>query len=337
MVVAVYIRKSDPISFERYRENITFQLEKLGHRFLPFLKGQTIPSADLVWDPGVGGSRIPNLGLFGHHMPVVLTCHGAAPFVLSAKEKWTSWKGAVIESAFMVAAKLVWRQVRRRAAGIIAVSAYGADEITSVFHLPPGRVHNIYHGIDHDVFCPLGERQSNNGRPYLLCVAQSQPKKNVERIVAAYKSLSGPSKPDLILLLPGFKRRLDFPGIKLLAERRNPREIAAWYRGAIGLVFPSLHETFGFPIVEAMACGCPVITSNAAACGEIAGQAALLVDPRDVHDITKAMGTLLGSEGLRAQLRQKGLEWAKRYTWELSAAKHIAAFLQSTQRSLNGD
>lgn len=91
-------------------------------------------------------------------------------------------------------------------------------------------------------------------------------------------------------------------------------------------MFPSLRESFGMPILEAMACGCPVITSNISACPEVAGDAALLVDPYSVDDIAGAMKRLIEDEPLRQSLRQKGLSRSRQFTWRKSARDHLKVF-----------
>ena len=106
-------------------------------------------------------------------------------------------------------------------------------------------------------------------------------------------------------------------------------ELTDLYRNATGFLFPSLHETFGMPILEAMASGCPVITSHDTGCAEIAGDAALLVDPRSVEAISAAMQSLIEHERLRADLRARGLARAAEFTWEKSARKHLDVFEQA--------
>lgn len=91
-------------------------------------------------------------------------------------------------------------------------------------------------------------------------------------------------------------------------------------------MFPSLHETFGMPILEAMACGCPVITSNVTACPEVAGDAALLVNPRSVDEIANAMRRLMEEQELRETLWERGLKRALQFTWRKSAKKHLEVF-----------
>ena len=108
----------------------------------------------------------------------------------------------------------------------------------------------------------------------------------------------------------------------------NAAELATWYRGALAFLFPSLHETFGMPILEAMACGCPVLTSNTTACPEVAGQAALLIDPRDEKALRDGLERLIFDESLRNKLAKLGLAHAARFDWQTGADRHIEVLRQ---------
>ena len=133
-------------------------------------------------------------------------------------------------------------------------------------------------------------------------------------------------KPKLKLIVPGFKQQ-DVPaGVELVTEKKRPEEIAHLLQQAMGFVFPSTHETFGLPIIEAMACGCPVITSNTTACKEIGGDAAILVNPKSVIDIKDAMTKLIGDKSLREKMSRDSLRRAADFSWQKSGAEHLEVF-----------
>jgi glycosyltransferase involved in cell wall biosynthesis len=106
----------------------------------------------------------------------------------------------------------------------------------------------------------------------------------------------------------------------------SEEDLPLFYNLAKGFIFPSLYEGFGLPVLEAMACGTPVVTSNAASLPEVAGEAALLVDPYRVEEITAAMRRVLEEPGLAQELRQKGLARARQFTWEKTAQQTIAVY-----------
>ena len=157
-------------------------------------------------------------------------------------------------------------------------------------------------------------------------MAQNQPLKNIDRLLVAYQKIPVEVRHDLVLIIPGYKKSVSISGVRVIYEKQSAEALANWYRGAIGFVFPSLRESFGLPILEAMACGCPVMTSDNSACKEIAGDAAILVNPRDEKMIISAMLQLANDAKFRDELRSKGLKRAKQFTWHRSAMEHLKEF-----------
>lgn len=333
MKLAVLVRQQDPFSLRHYRENVMKELVALGVEIIPFPQSGTIPpECDLVWEPGIAGSRSPHPIFKTIQKLLVATVHGAAPFSMNWRECFPSALAALWGELQNRRALIAWRWFRSRVSAVIAVSKYGAREVTCALGLPRCKIYPIYHGVDHKTF-HVGEARPFTEQPYLLIVAQCQPKKNVGRVFTAYEQLLEESRPDLVAILPGYRGKpVDIKGIRLIHEGLLPAELSKLYRGALGFVFPSLHETFGMPISEAMACGCPVITSNVTACPEVAGDAALLVDPRSVAEITQAMKRLIKDTTLRKRLREKGLARAKEFTWRKSAEKHLEVFEKTLQK-----
>ena len=193
---------------------------------------------------------------------------------------------------------------------VITVSNAARDEIAAEF----GHAEKIavtYNGVD-PVFTSAGTKAA--GR-YFLFVGNDKPHKNVDRLVAAFARV-----PDAQLILAGgtFDRLRDRDRI-VIAGFVSSEELASLYRGAIALVLPSLKEGFGLPALEAMACGAPVITSNAPALIEITGDAALHVDGRSIEAIAGAMTRVMNDEGLRASMIERGIERAKAFTWRRCA------------------
>jgi glycosyltransferase involved in cell wall biosynthesis len=168
-------------------------------------------------------------------------------------------------------------------------------------------------------------------RPYVLFCGTIEPRKNLPRVVEAFRSLD---RPDLELVLAGPRGWKQDVGSLLepLGGRVRPLgfvpkpDLDALYAGAAAVVYPSLQEGFGLPVLEAMARGAPVVTSAGTAMEEVAGDAALLVDPLDVNALAEAMARLLDDRALAASLGRAGAERAAGYTWERSASRAAAVY-----------
>lgn len=322
MRIGVVLREREPISIATYRARVVAGLRAEGIAVCDVPAAQRgAPDVDLLWDPGLGMRRVASV-VARTSLPLAVTVHGLLGFVLSDQEAG--------DGGFDVARRLVqrmrvrasWRAIRGRVGAVITPSAYGAREVQEVLGIDASRVRAIHHGVDHETFRPAGERIAA-GRPYFVVVAQHQPKKNVARILAAHAALPADARPALVAVVPGLPATvIPHAGVELRRTAAPPSELAALFRGALALVLPSLHETFGMPLLEAMACGCPVLTSNTTACPEVVGDAGLVVDPRDVVAIRDAMLRLSTEDGLRAQARDRGLARAGSFTWERSATEH---------------
>lgn len=323
--LAVFFRQADHISLNIYRENIIQELRRIGVDIVSFTETDSLPAQyDLLWDPGLGMRRIPKK-LRDARAPVIATVHGVRVFSLPMSELTWNWK----EKYQLLLLKMLliydWHWFRKKVSAIISVSIFGADELFHAFNIPRNILHPIYHGINQAIFTVNGEKK-NKDKPYLLNISRYRPIKNVDRLLSAYQKLSVSCRPGLVLILPGYKGDMNIKGVRLIKNSLPHEELAKWYRGALGFVLPSLRESFGMPILEAMACGCPVITSHNTGCAEIAGNAALLVNPRSVDDISDKMNHLIGDEALRKSLRQKGMLRAQKFTWEKSAEEHLKVF-----------
>ena len=172
-------------------------------------------------------------------------------------------------------------------------------------------------------------------RPYFVFVGTIAPRKNVARLIEALASLDGAARPDLVIVgadgygaaevkaLParlGIERHVRFAGAQPAAE------VARLYRGALALVFPSLLEGFGLPVLEAMAMGTPVITSTRSSLPEVAGEAALLVDPEDVAALSEAMALVAADAAQRERMSAAGRARAAAFSWERAARETLAVF-----------
>jgi glycosyltransferase involved in cell wall biosynthesis len=213
----------------------------------------------------------------------------------------------------------------QRAASIVTISEFSRRRIIDWSGVPPERVLNVGCGVDPE-YRPLSD-SSPLPFPYLLCVSNRKRHKNEFRTVEAFARAGLSAETRLVFT--------GHPTAELSAciERQhlNPRvhfvgvvaeaELPSLYRSAEALVFVSLYEGFGLPVLEAMACGTPVATANTSALPEVAGDAALLVDPTSVEQIAEAMGRIVNDNYLRQQLRSRGLAQAARFSWAETAAR----------------
>ena len=171
---------------------------------------------------------------------------------------------------------------------------------------------------------------------YILSVGSLEPGKNRARLIRAYARLrsEGIDSPLVIAGQPAWRYEGDFELVRRLGLDEHVRflgyvpdeEMPALYSGATLLAFPSLYEGFGLPVLEAMACGTPVVTANVSGSAEVAGDAAVLVDPKDTEALAEALGRVLSDEALRAGLRSRGLERAQQFSWQRAARQTIAVY-----------
>jgi glycosyltransferase involved in cell wall biosynthesis len=231
---------------------------------------------------------------------------------------------------------------------ILADSAATAADLTAAHGVDSARVRVVYLGRD-ETLAPVRDglvlanaqaRYGIGGR-YLLYVGTLQPRKNLARVISAFSQLASASAlADVQLVLAGKRgwlyddlftqvARLGLAGRVLFPGYIPESDLPALLGGALAFVYPSLYEGFGIPVLEAGACGVPVITSNTSSLPEVAGDAALLVDPYDVDAIADAMYRLVTDEALRAELTRRGAENVKRFSWEKCARETLAVLEQA--------
>ena len=224
-------------------------------------------------------------------------------------------------------------RLARKVARIITVSEFSRRRIVELCRVKPEQVEIIYSGVD-SRFHPRSREEiavvrSQLGLPhrYALCVGSLEPRKNLSRLLRAWE-LAQPKLDGLSLVLVGAKGTVfadaglpaALPSVHLAGYLTDDL-LPAVYAGAEFFVYPSIYEGFGLPVIEAMASGVPVITSNVTALPEVADNAALQVDPYDVEQIAAVIEMLATNESVRDELRAAGLARARQFGWDRAAAE----------------
>lgn len=215
--------------------------------------------------------------------------------------------------------------ILRKAHGLIAVSENTRQDAIRMLGIAPEKIETIYSGVAEEYF---DARPAARSRPYVLSVGTIEPRKNLDTLLDAWKLL----KTDCELVIAGpegwgseqtlarIKQEATYLGY--VPEADLPGLVA----GAAVFVYPSLYEGFGFPVVQAMAAGVPVVTSNTSCLPEIAGDAAVLVDPKSAAEIAGGIKRLLDAPSLRAEFAARGRERARMFRWETCAARTLEFF-----------
>jgi glycosyltransferase involved in cell wall biosynthesis len=224
-----------------------------------------------------------------------------------------------------------------RATHILADSIATQNDLVELFGAPPEKITAIYGGVD-GRFAPVRDpirltavraKYDIGPEPFILGLGTLQPRKNYRRLVQAFSELH-PLTSDLRLVIAGGKgwlydgifsevKRLGLEGRVLFPGFVDDDDLPALYSAAELLAYPSLYEGFGLPVLEAMACGTPVATSNTSSLVEVGGDAALLVEPTNVAAIADAIRRILTDADLRQALVAGGFDQARRFTWEKAA------------------
>jgi len=302
----------------------------------------TLPGRIARWGADVLLSAL-TIGPARGRVPFVSTVHDLTPLT------HPEWHAARTLIGFIP----LWERTVERAARFVCVSETTARDLIDRYPETAPRVRVAPNGVDTAYFRPdAGEadaaaRQRTRqryagGRPFILYLGTLEPRKNVEALVAACERLWGRrrSRPDLVLAggagwkTAGLHRRIvrsayrDKIHVAGYAARDAAREL---YRAAEAFAYPSLAEGFGLPILEAMACGIPVVASTADALVEVGGDAALYAPPRSADELAVALERALEDEPLRARLRDAGPLRAARFTWDDAAEKTAAAIAEAAE------
>lgn len=272
--------------------------------------------------------------------PTVVTVHDVIQFVLP-EYAWRkisrAYFGIVSASA-------------RRAQAVITVSECSKGDIMKILGLPAERIHVIGNAVDASFYPIRDAWQLANVRErygiaprFVLYFGGFDMRKNVRRIIEAYSYLPESLRREYQLVIAGRYQHLGHPlfpdpretvsrlGLEryvIFTGQIREQDKAPLYSAATVYMFPSLYEGFGMTVLEAMACGTPVVTSNLSALPEVVGDAGVLVDPYDAEQISRALAELLENQGRREELSRRGLERARRFTWPQVADQTVRVYKQ---------
>lgn len=244
-------------------------------------------------------------------------------------------------------------QLLHKAAIVLTVSEFSKQAISKAFNVNIESIHTIYNGCDHnryhtkytqaEVAENLAKLKIN--RPYFLYVGGQTPRKNLPRLIKAFAEAKRAEKFPHNLVLVGPLSLLRPEVQQAITESGCPEaiQVAGYvedgmmpylYRGAEALLFPSLHEGFGLPVVEAMACGTLVLTSNTTSLPEVAGEAAILVNPEEIEEIAQGIIQILREKQIdRIKRVEQGIIQAQKFSWRHCAEQHLEIYDQIIARS----
>ncbi|TYB48330.1 glycosyltransferase family 4 protein [Actinomadura chibensis] len=266
-------------------------------------------------------------------LPTVVTIHDVTMF--ADPEPHDPVRTSYVKSAT--------RSAARRATRLIAPSRATRDELVRLLGADPGHIDVAYHGVDHDVFHRPSEAETKHvsdrlglhGRPYVAYLGALEPRKNVPNLIRGWvRACAGRSDPPALVLAGGGGWDDDVDaalatvplGLRVLRPGYLPwSALPGLFGGALVVAHPSRGEGFGLPVLEAMSCGAPVLTTRRGPLPEVGGDAVAYTEP-DADGIGAALAALFDDPGRRAELAEAAHERAQRFSWSASAAAHLASY-----------
>jgi alpha-1,3-rhamnosyl/mannosyltransferase len=274
--------------------------------------GQRAPrGTDVVWHPWNGT-------FFASRAPAVVTFHDAVPFRFPAADP-----------AKRRNEQRPWLRSAATAHAFLANSHFTAGEVERFLGVAAARQTVTYLAVERDVFAPAGAvRGLDDGRPFVLFAGADEPRKNLATLLDAH-ARAFPHDEVALVTAGGAPP----PGARVHAlGALEPAELAAWYRGALAVAVPSIYEGFGFPLLEAMACGTPALASRATSLVEVGGEGcAWIDDPLDAAAWASALRDLAGDAARRAALRAAGLARAAMFSWDRCADETLAVLRRAAE------
>ncbi|MFA6522709.1 MAG: glycosyltransferase family 1 protein [Patescibacteria group bacterium] len=282
----------------------------------------------------------PNQNIVRTRLPFVLTVHDVSFKIFP---EFFTWKSRLWHRATR------FEKLLKDARTLLAVSESTKRDVAGMYNIPEAKICVTHLGVSTDFSAHALPSDKSYLRahkiwsPYFLTLATQEPRKNLESMIEAFEQFKTETHAKIRLVLAGprgwknehVRARIgrspfasDIQSIGYVKEEHRP----ALYRGATAFLFPSFYEGFGLPVLEALACGTPVMTSPVSSIPEIAKNAAIYVDPFSLHDITEAMKILTQNNEIRASFKEKGPRIAQKFTWQKTAKMTLEALKNAAQK-----
>jgi len=288
-----------------------------------------VPQPDPLWHLQAGRRASREADVFLSTNSYLTAWFTSVPTAVVVHDMVAFATGASAQSRAARIERATIRLALRRASALVCVSAATRNDLVARFPAAAAKAEVIPLAASRRFRqAHAGDVPARHGldRPYVLAVGTLEPRKNLERLLAAWTALPERLRHGHALALVG-PRGWDDRGILSAAQQAGAHllgqvsdaDLAALYAGCACFAYPSLYEGFGLPVLEAMSAGAPVVTSRVSSLPEVAGEAALLVDPRDVEAIAAALVTVLDDPGVAADLSARGRARAAEFSWERTA------------------
>lgn len=346
---ATYAAVPFPTGIGNYTHNLIRSLRLIDrkNKYTLFVRSRT--PEKLIPDLGMPVERfVPSLAFLKRKGPDVFhdpamryVRMGRSRSVVTVHDIIVTLDGDYTSEAFKRSQTPKLQKAVKKADRIIAVSEFTKNELVKKMGADQSRISVVHHGIDRSIFRPASGRTPLPRPPhapenYILFVGNIEKRKNITGIMEAFEKIGSVHK-DLYLLLIGrdgygaeaLHERIRLSGAKkriVALDYVLPGELGLYYRKARLLLFPSFYEGFGLPLLEAMACGCPVVTARTSSLEEVAGPAALYADPHSAYDIANRVLNLLEDPKLGKKLREEGMKRVENFSWESTARKTVRVY-----------